>query len=404
MSLTFTTKEKLQFLHHAELAGHWYCNNQNTDERPWGGIMDSSDKGRYVYEYITHKNTARGMGVWGQAMAIMNLYDLAKRIPGEGGRFINSAKLAAGYLKSLQVMDYRLPKSIGSFNENTPQTGESYPRDAITGGFGLCRLFKETQDQEWLERAKIFADWWIKNGTDKNGWPYITFNILKERGHNLVMETVGEESGAEMVKGDWQAGSAIFFYQLYKLTKDVRYIEQGLDPLIKGLAKIYEENRGKPIVPGFHGQVPISHGNDDFALVALIGAYRLKKDKFLLELLEERIAAQNTLMDEDGSYPSLGGTFVSGINNLEFLKLVESEKLALDVKKVEQCLRKTAAFGLTLQVKEGTDLRLLGGVYGQSSHDVARTTIHNRSIGYSLNFYLRLEAANEIPTFSSFGW
>lgn len=404
MALTFTTKEKLQFLHHAELAGHWYCNNQNRDDQPWGGIQDSADCGRFVYEYILHRNSARGMGVWGQAIAIMDLYDLARRLPGSAARFLHSANLGAAYLKSLQVMDFRLPKSIGGFREHTPMTAESYPRDGVTGGFGLCRLFKETQDEEWLERAKLFAEWWINHGTDENNWPYITFNLDKQYGHNHSMQVVGEEYNMEFVKGDWQAGSAIFFYQLYKLTGDERWIEHGFDPLIIGLTRIYEEQSGKPIVAGFHGEVPISYGNDDFALCALVCAYRLKREKRMLDLLQERIAAQNSLMDEDGSYPSLGGTWVCGINNLEFLKLVESEKLAIDTSAIEQCLRKTAAFGLTTQVKESTDLRLLGGVWGQSSHDVARTTIHHRSIGYSINFYLRLEGKIEVPTFSSFGW
>ena len=404
MSLTFTNKQKQQFLHHAELAGHWYCNNQNTNEKPWGGIKDSADKGRFVYEYLLHKNSARGMGVWGQAIGIMDLFDLAKRIPAEKGRFLPAANLGAGYLKSLQVVDFRLPKCIGGFHEHTPQDCESYPRDAVTGAFGLCRLFKETQDEEYLERAKMFADWWLKNGTDKNGWPYITFDLKKQYGHNRGMEVVGEEAGAEYVKGDWQAGAGIFFYQLYKLTKEERYIEKGFNPLIKGLAKIYEENKDKPVVDGFHGEVPVSYGNDDFALVALISAYRLKKEKRLLDLIVDRIAEQNKLMDVSGSYPSFGGTFVSGINNLEFLKLVKMEKLKLDVKEVERCVKKTAEFGLTLQVKESTDIRLLGGLYGQSSHDVAKTTIHNRSIGYSINFYLRLDEMIEVPTFSSYGW
>ncbi len=404
MSLTFTTKQKLQFLHHAELAGHWYRNNQNSDERPWGGIKDSADKGRFVYEYVLHTDMARGMGVWGQAIAIMDLYDLARRNAKDAGPLLRAVQLAANYLKTLQIMDFRYPKSIGGFREHTPQTLESYPRDAVTGAFGLCRLFKETQDQEWLDRAKLFADWWIEHGTDGNGWPFITFDLIEQHGHNRGMHVVGEESGAEFVKGDWQAGSAIFFYQLYKLTGDARYIEKGLDPLIRGLARIYEENLGKPVVDGFHGQAPISHGNDDFALVALICAYRLKREQRLLDLLVQRISEQNRLMDDDGSYPSFGGTFVSGINNLEFLKLVETEKLPVSVTEVERCLRKTAEFGMSLQVKESTDLRLLGGLYGQSSHDVARTTIHHRSVGYSVNFYLRLEGGSEPLTFSSFGW
>lgn len=405
MALDFTPKQRQEFLHHASLAGWWYMNNQNTDARPWGGICDSADAGRFVYEYVLHRNFARGMGVWGQAMAIMNLFDLARRYGEDGGGCRRSAMLAASYLKSIQVTDFRLPKSIGAFREHTPQTAESFPRDGVTGGFGLCRLFKETQDEEWLDRARLFADWWIKHGTDKSGWPYITFNIDKQYGHNHGMEVAGEDlDETEHVRGDWQAGSGIFFYQLYKLTGEERYIEKGFNPLIKGLSKIYEENVGKPVVEGFHGKVPISYGNDDFALVALICGYRLKKDKKTLALIVERVKQQNSLIDEDGSYPSFGGTFVSGINNMEFLKLVQSEGLDIDTSDVEDCVRRTAAFGLTIQVRTGTDLRMLGGVYGQSSYDVGRTWVHQRSTGYSLDFYLKLENKIDVPTFSSFGW
>jgi len=405
MSLDFSPKEKQQFLNHAALAGHWYCNNQNTDEKPWGGIADSADLGRFVYEYVLHRNSARGMGIWGQAMAIMNLFDLARRVPSDAGRFQRAAKLGAGYLRTLQVTDIWLPKSIGAFREHTPQSPESYPRDGVTGGFGLCRLYQETREEEWLNRARLFADWWIKHGTDDNNWPYITFNIDKQHGHNKGMTVVGEEDdgGREHVKGDWQAGSAIFFYQLFKLTGERRYIEEGFNPLIKGLAAIYEANRGAPIVEGFHGEVPISYGNDDFALVALVCAYRLTHEKRLLDLLISRVEEQNSLMDADGSYPSFGGTFVCGINNLEFLRLAAEEKLGVDVRPVEACVRQTAAFGMTLQEKSTTDLRLLGGLYGQSSYDVSRTWIHQRSTGYSVNFYLRL-IGTAPSSFSSFGW
>jgi hypothetical protein len=403
MPLAFTPKQRQQFLHHASLAGHWYLNNQNTDERPWGGIADSADLGRFVYEHVLHRGTARGMGVWGQAMAVMNLLDLALVYKSDAARFRRSAHLGAGYLRSLQVTDFRLPKSIGAFREHTPQSPESYPRDGVTGAFGLCRLYQETREQEWLDRARLFADWWIRHGTDDHGWPYITFHIDRQEGHNRAMHVVGEDDADEMVKGDWQAGSAIFFYQLYRLTGEEDYLRKGFDPLIRGLAEIYERNRGAPVVDGFHGEVPISYGNDDFALVALVCAYRLQKNPILLELLARRIEEQNQLMDGDGSYPSFGGTFVCGINNLEFLRLVEEEKLPINVANVEACVRKTAAFGLTLQECASTDLRLLGGVYGQSSYDVSRTWIHQRSIGYSINFYLRL--AGVAPTsFSSFGW
>jgi hypothetical protein len=404
MALDFTRKQKQQFLTAAELAGYWFLNNQNTDERPWGGIADSADKGRFVYEYILHRGTARGMGVWGQSLTVMNLLDLARRFGGEGARFKRAAMLGADYLKSLQVTDFRLPRSIGGFREHTPMTTESYPRDAITGGFGLCRLFRETQDEQWLDCARLFADWWIKHGTDETGWPYVSYDLAGQKGHCGSIQVAGEAGGGKFVPGDWQAGGAIFFYQLYRLTKEDRYIEEGFDPMIERLAQIYAENRGAPLVDGFHGEVPISYGNDDFALVSLVCACRLKKDPVLLDLLSERIASQNSLMDEDGSYPSLEGTFVCGINNLEYLAFVTDRELPVDTSAVEACLRKTAEFGLTLQHREGDDLRCLGGFYGQANHGVNRAWIHQRATNYALSFYLRLEGAIPIPTLSSVGW
>jgi hypothetical protein len=107
-------------------------------------------------------------------------------------------------------------------------------------------------------------------------------------------------------------------------------------------------------------------------------------------------------MDAAGSFPSLGGTFVCGINNLEYLQLIAEERLPIDVAPVEACVRRIAGYGLTLQVKEGSDLRALGGVWGQSSHDVARTWIHQRSTACSTNFYLRLLAPT--MTLISWGW
>ena len=281
MNLQFTQKQKHEFLNHITLASYWYLNNQNSDAKPWGGISDSADKGRFVYEYILDRDFARGMGVWGQSLAVMNLLDAAPILDNNpdfphgastsetSSDLINAATLGANYLKVLQVTDFRLPKSI---------------------------------------------------------------------------------------------------------------------------------------VEGFHGEVPISYGNDDFTFISLVCAYQLNKDKNTLELLVNRIKAQNSLMAENGSYPSFGGTFASGINNLEFLKLVESENLDIDTTETEECVRKIAEFGLTLQEKDTTSLRLLGGLYGQSDYGVSRNCIHHRSTAYSINFYLKLIGNKEISSLSSFGW
>jgi hypothetical protein len=82
---------------------------------------------------------------------------------------------------------------------------------------------------------------------------------------------------------------------------------------------------------------------------------------------------------------------------------VAEERLPIDVGPVEECVRRTAAFGLTLQEKCSNDTRLLGGVHCQSNYGVGRTWIHHRSTGYSINFYLRL-VGSAPSSFSSFGW
>ena len=62
-----TPKEIASYYDAAFLAGEWYLNTQNTQENPWGGIHDSADLGRFIYEYYPARRWARGNVVWGQA-------------------------------------------------------------------------------------------------------------------------------------------------------------------------------------------------------------------------------------------------------------------------------------------------------------------------------------------------
>ena len=44
-------------------------------------------------------------------------------------------------------------------------------------------------------------------------------------------------------------------------------------PNIEKLMDLYRANPPDKVLPGFHGAVPVSFGNDDFALCALMCAY-----------------------------------------------------------------------------------------------------------------------------------
>ena len=78
----------------------------------------------------------------------------------------------------------------------------------------------------------------------------------------------------------------------------MEYFRQMIDPLVA----IYERNAEAPIVPGFHGEVEISYGNDDFAIVALLAAYRHWREKRMLNALAAHMKRLWTIADADGTY------------------------------------------------------------------------------------------------------
>lgn len=399
----FSLKERYRFLHHARQACAWYESNQNTEEHPWGGIHDSADLGRFVYEYKLPGFQARGNGVWGQATGLMGLLAAHERT-GEG-HYLNSALLAGGYLMSLQWTDARVPESVGGFREHSPQTEWSFPRDAATGAFGLLALYRQTADEEYLERARMFADWWLKYGTDGNNWPFITFNLKGGRGTNRRKASFGEEdTGEEFVPGDWQAGSGLFLYYLSRLTGEEHYVEEGLKPMLDRAVTFYERNPVSDLKEGFHGEVEVSFGNDDFALTALLAGYLAFDEKRYLDVAVDRIRGLISIMDADGSYPSFGGTFVCGINAANLIEMNDVLSLGLDLEDVKEALRRTALFGLSLQELQNTDPRAFGGLYGQCDFGAARNWIHHRSTSYSIALYLRLEGKINVPCFHCLHW
>lgn len=380
------------FLESARLAGEWYANTQNTEASPWGGVHDSADVGRYIYEYFVTRQWARGNGVWGQAVAIMGLMTLERRVP-SGGRYSVSATLAGNYLKSLQIINPTDEKCHGGFREHTPQDDWSYPRDGATGGMGFCALYKETKKEEYLDRARIFGAWYHKYGSDANGWPHVQFSFSKR-----VPERVGE-----FQPGDWQAGGALVYYWLGKLTGEkhwMDYFRQIVDPLTGML----ERNTGKPEIRDFHGKSEVTYGNNDFSTIVMIAAWRQWRDMRMLDALRGYLHRLWEVQDADGTYPSFGGTFVATMSDMEYLQLCREEKLKEDLPALEERIVRAAKATLLQQETLLRDIRAYGGYYGQSNFGVSRERIHQRSTGYGMIMNLRLVGGAETPYYSSWGW
>jgi hypothetical protein len=402
----FSAYEKQLFIESTLQSSRWYFNNQNTDKNPWGGMKNSADNGRFVYEYFPATKLGRGAGVWAQALGIMALGSVNWG-GGKGYEYWQreeAIKLAAGYMSNLQFKGNVNVALNGGFSEHTPNELESYPRDAATGGIGMCVLYRLTGDKKYLEYAENFAKWYKQYGSDKNGWPYISFDFAKGRGTNKSINVEGEEGDQEFIKGDWQAGGGLAYYYLASISGNKTYLTDYLYPLMDQLVAMFDANPYEGAVPGFHGEVPISFGNDDFALVTLLGAYKASGNKKYYETAKSRIYDFLKYWDEpSGRFPSLAGTFVSGITLKVFVDLEVSQGRKPE-QKILDAIKKIALGGLSVQAFDYNEQRVHGGFWGQSEYEAGRDRIHHRTTGYATVFYSMLSYPKMTPFYHILDW
>ncbi|MFO7899571.1 MAG: hypothetical protein R6V58_11000 [Planctomycetota bacterium] len=386
-----TPKEQARFAEAARVCGLWYLHNQNRPGQPWGGVDQSADLGRFLYEYFPATGECRGTGVWSQGLAACLLQALSEAPQYEGSKtFAEAARLGAGYLMSLQHLDGRRPHALGGFREHHPQDTWSYPRDGATGGFCLATMFKHTGVAEYLDRAKLFCDWYSGPGSTDETWPHDFYDFEKA-------------DGSCKVPGDWQAGGALCYLYTAKGAGDDEWIETGYRPVMQKLLELGDPSEVDGTADSWHGESRITVGNDDFATVALMAAFLEFDDEQYLELARKRVRWMMAYQDDDGSFPNGGGTFVTAITLLEFVELVERAGLPDETAGVIESLLKAARFGLTLQNRDPGDVRAYGGLWGQSSYGVGRDRIHNRSTSYAGNLWLRL-AGEAAPCLSPLAW
>lgn len=388
-------KQAMRYETAARLSAFWFINNQCTENNPWSGIHDSADNGRYIYEYYVATGWSRAMGVWGQANGIMACLACANAVSGPAietmgvaDHCVLSAVRAANYLMSLQVLDSRKAFAFGGFREHAPTTMFSYPRDAATGAFGLLAMYRLTGWQEYLDRAVLFGDWYRTYGSDKDGWPHVTFFFDDGRTQD------------ESAKGIWQAGGALTYHYLYELTGDKKWLEPLkviVDRTVELLDKGDTESTG---AASHHGM----RGNDDFCSTVLLAAWEQFKDRKYLERFARNINLLMERQHEDGSFHGMAGEYMTGLEMLDAWQVREQLKGLVDENRLKAALVKAADFGLTQQELGVHNIRLYGGMYGQNWYGVARDRIHQRSTGYGSALYSRLVAKEPLPYWSALSW
>lgn len=378
-------QEQAQSLRSALLAGDWLINTQNK-QALWDNEPFNGDFGRWVYEYRPGDGFWRGSVCWTMATGIMGLVTLYERTGME--IYSETAIRAGNYLKSLQVLDSRNRKTYGAMREMSQLDQFIFPRDGMTSTGGFLALYRLTGDPEYLERAKLYADWYLENALNpETGWPYWNYPLDKDG--------PGEN---DKRMGYFQGGGGIFLYHLYKVTGDERY-RKGLKHITDKFIEYFTENGGAWKIPG---------NNDDFSAITLLASYLEFKDKRYWDCVVNRLDQLMGMQREDGALVpgNTGGCYISGITALNMLEISKKENLELDKVKVREFIGRLAAFARTLQVTDITaGEKAYGGFWGQLNlAEFTRTWIHARGTTYSILFNLRYEGVVDVPYYSVYGW
>ncbi|MDD1713563.1 MAG: hypothetical protein LUQ69_10400 [Methanoregulaceae archaeon] len=383
--------EKAEFLEAARLAGAWFVNTQHSPQRPWGPVRasDSADNGRYIEKCRPSRDLIAPAAIWIHGIATFAMLDLSKTPVIQPSSYRDSALLAAKYLAACNCVNADWPKGRYGFHEFFPGDAYSAPRDGASAAMACVALFRHTGESSWLTRAIRFADWYATHGSDADGFPWDDYDLEKGQ-------------GVSKLRGDWQAGGGLLYYQLFRLTGEERF-KTALRKVLDMLETVCAHDPGTDTAYTFHGQCVISIGNDDFANTVLLAGYRLFGEKRYLDLFCKRLRAEWSRQAPDGAFPGYGGTFVTALEMAEALEFHAEGVATLPEAELRDRLLRAARFTLTLQEKQSIGRFVLGGVYGESNYATARDIVHARDTAYGLLLWLKL-AGHAAPAYAVLDW
>jgi uncharacterized protein YyaL (SSP411 family) len=284
-----------QGLDAARKLADWLCRAQ------FPMIEMNGDAGRVLYLIDEYGRGFSGCQ-WNAAFAVMGWLGAYKAFNDE--QYLTSAMGAARYLKSLQVFNPFMKKHYGAIREMTSQTTWCYPRDSISAGWAFLELYRFTGEKEWLDRATLFADWFLREALDPDGWPY--WGVVLED----LMEKKYPPQICNDVQGCFHGGSLNFFYQLAKVTGDnqwtgdfyIRMADYFVDHIQQKDGFFRSIERKTRSVPHNDPQLGLHRANDDLGTLGLLGAYKVTGNNKYLRAIEKYLTAVFAKQDGEGMF------------------------------------------------------------------------------------------------------
>ena len=328
--------------------------------------------------YIPPTGEIIGAYQWNLAFGIMGLLS-AEKVLGGDGRFGETARIMAEYLKTLQIPEDDPSGMGGAIREQLPTTRWCYVRDGLSGAWGFLEYYRATGDREYLRRAILWAEWFLRHGLDETGWPK----------WGVVLEPIPAEEEKTLMcpdmHGCFQGGCLNFFYHLALETGDerwtgpfFRHIADYFCDVIQqpdGLYRTVDKRTGK--VPENDPQNGLHRINDDLGSLGLLCAYRVTHSQKYLDAVTRYLTAAAKAQKPDGHFESSCAAIPVALNTL-----FEAAKL-MPTPEVDRDLALKALFAR--QFDDPAKPELLGGL-----NELGEGSLYTRSMAYALIYLLKI--------------
>jgi hypothetical protein len=264
--------------------------------------IESADCGRFVYAlHLPTRDYTLSSG-WQTAFGVFALLS-THRLTGDYA-YLDAAQAGVLYIKTLQIVDPRVPQYSGAFREITPQTGWMHPRDGVSAAWALLGYHLYAGDDDALERATRYADWLLERAF-LDDWIVATVNL-----------GAPASRPSDDMMASCQSGTILFLIDLYRVTQDKRYRDAAKRLADSYVAHFIDASGEITTVRDRNGGNTAAHDtdtwpldwqrmhqvNDDFGGVALVDAYRILDHDVYLQRCSAYFAWLEARINPDGSY------------------------------------------------------------------------------------------------------
>jgi len=317
---------------------------------------------------------------WNYAFAAMGLFAASRYF--DEPYYEKSAMQLMGYLKTLQIFDPYHKEHYGAIREYSPQTPWCYTRDALSAAWGFLETYRYTGDEEYLDRAKLWAKWFLKKGLDDEKYPLFGVQFDKDFSHRTPH--IQNE-----MQGSFQGGCLNFLYHLACQTGESSWTGE---EFIK-IADIFVDHIQQP--DGFFVSVDrktkkvsddmifrkLHRANDDLGTLGLLCAYRVTGKKKYLASIEKFMNAVFAAQREDGHFEDSVAPIPVVLNTL----LEAKDLVNVDTIKSDSISRALNAL-FSRQCDGEVNPRMRGGLVEMES---AMQYVTVRSSSYALIYLLK---------------